>query len=369
MSIPLAGADQTLYWAAGARYEGIVPEISLRHVATADPAELMAGADSEGWLPLGVEPWVAGSWRGVHAAWSLSRYASTVIRRHWILEGGPQGLVEVVAQHNAYLSRFLAPVLNGLVAGITPAPETVSDLASDLDRAVAAADRVRKALADRPRKGLVRPTTLSPVDRDRIVAEFGAESGWTIMSGVDSSADQGPAHRGAARRIGHVWTSGSECLIERTAEGGEDGVGHAHQDRVHVGRYTRDDAADMVLRTVGHRPEGPSDVPVSHFSAEAFTARLHDRTVPLPPEIPDGAVVSSHLDPQDIYRWWTADWSWWSLHRETEQGHPAEGIRVLTVAGFGHYVWDGGGAIRLQPVDGLALYTMVTVLLGRDEQP
>ncbi|WMY77956.1 hypothetical protein [Citricoccus sp. I39-566] len=356
VQIPVAGADQTLYWAQGSRYEGIMPEISLRHVRSADASGLLAGAHSAeaaGGLPLGVEPWVAGAWRGIHSAWSLSRYASTVIWRQWVLDAGPHGLVEVVARHNAYLSRHLISVVNGLVAGIAPAPAAGGDLAGDLDWAVAAAARAREALAEAAPEGLVGPTTLGPVERDRIVAGFASGPGWDIAAGGD-----GATGRGAARRVGRLWTSDTQCLVEHAAPGlGDDGS-------VRLGRYVRDDAADMVLRVVGHRPAGPSDVPVSLLPAEAFSARLHDRTVPLPPDIPEGAVVSRHLDPQDIYRWWTADWSWWTLHRDAGPGQGAEGVRVLTVAGFGHYLWDGGDAIGLRPVDGLALFGVLTDLIG-----
>lgn len=356
--IPLAGAEQTLYWAEGTRYEGIMPQISLRHVGSADPEELLRAGDSPGSLPLGVEPWAAGSWRGIHGAWSLSRYGSTVIRRQWVLDGGPNGLVEVVAQHNAYLSGHLTPVLNGLVAGITPASAAGSDLAADLDWAVDAAERARPALADRGQTGLLRPRSLALAERDRIVADFSAGPGWSITAGQDGAA--AVTGSAAVRRIGNLWTDGAQCLVEHTAAE-PDGAG-----RVQLGRYARDDAADMLLRVVGHRPEGPSDVPVSLLPAAAFAARLHDRTVPLPPEIPEGAVVSSHLGPQEIYRWWTADWSWWTLHREAGTDHgreQTEGIRVLTVAGFGHYLWEGGESIRLQSVDGLTLFGMLFGLL------
>ncbi|MEV4901926.1 hypothetical protein AB0K08_11350 [Citricoccus sp. NPDC055426] len=368
--IPVTGFDQVLYWAEGAHYAGVMPQITLRRVRSADPVEALLQQDGGASLALGVEPWVAGTWRGIHGAWSLSRYASTVIRRRWILDGGDEGQVEVVTQHNAYLSRYLTPVLNGLVAGITPAPAGLGgELAADLDSAVDAAERARARLAGDVPTGLLKPTSLDLAARDRIVAGFGGRPGWQITAGGTrtGAAAVGP--------LGRLWTAGTECLIEQSATGG---LGLAQ-----LGRYRRDDAPDMVLRMVGHRAEGPSDVPVDVLPADAFAARLADPAEPLPAELPEGAVVSSHMDPQDIYRWWTADWSWWTLYREAGAGQPTEGIRVLTVRGFGHYLWDASGAdgadgavgaptggtgsvVRLQSVDGLALFGVLAELIGTD---
>lgn len=383
--IPLAGFDQVLYWAEGAHYEGIMPQVTLRRLPAGDPAVALLGHDDGAGLALGIEPWVAGPWRGIHGAWSRSRYGSRVIRRRWILDdgddgddGGEHGLLEVESLHPAYLSRYLTPVLNGMVAGITPEPAgstRTGDLSADLDGAVDAAADARARLADAgagaPGAGLdgrLTPTSLDRAARDRAVVELGGGPGWQVTAG---------GQRSGAAAVGHLcrlWTAEGECLVERAADGG--------LGLTRVGRHHRDDAADLVLRMVGHRPEGPSDVPVDLWPAEAFAARLADPAEPLPAALPEGAHVSGHMDPQTIYRWWTAPWTWWSLHRAVSgtpdtPGTPVEvrqGIRVLTVPGFGHYLWDAGGedaaagrlgsTVRLQAVDGLALFGVLAELLG-----
>ncbi|GAA1132071.1 hypothetical protein GCM10009670_27130 [Citricoccus alkalitolerans] len=357
VQIPLAGAEQTLFLAEGARYEGIMPQVSLRHVRSTALGDLLTGDVAARWLPLGIEPWTAGAWRGVHVSWSLSRYASTVIRRQWMLDDRQGGLWEVVAETNAYLSHHLSAVLDGMVAGILPAPAAESGLTADLAWSVAAAEEARGRLPAPAADGLVQASAHRGEDRDRIVSGFGAdEPAWIIEAGRDHAATVRP------RLIGRVWTHGAEALVESSAAGPET----AGPETVGLGRYTRDDAADMMLRLVGHRPEGPADVPARLLPAEEFSARLHDPTIPLPTEVPSNAEISQAMDPQDIYRWWTADWSWWSVRRNQD------GLRVLTVEGFGHYLWDGAGGVpgadgsmvRVRPVDGLTLFGALTALVG-----
>src|SRR5699024_2039378 len=43
--IPLAGFDQVLYWAEGAHYEGIMPQVTLRRLPAGDPAVALLGHD------------------------------------------------------------------------------------------------------------------------------------------------------------------------------------------------------------------------------------------------------------------------------------------------------------------------------------
>lgn len=82
------------------------------------------------------------------------------------------------------------------------------------------------------------------------------------------------------------------------------------------------------------------------------------------------------MTPQDIHRWWTADWDWWRLYTEKpledsvgSQIDPV--IRVLRVKGFGHYAWRVAGdrpggqgtMVKLTPLDGLGLFHAVDEVL------
>lgn len=406
IELPFAGYDQGLLLKESSRFAGTLVQLTVRRLGPADDVtDHVSDVTPPTALALGVEPWSAGGWEGVHLAWSYSLFGMTTLRRVWLLGADGGETVEVVSQYNAYMGPRLGPVIDAMVSRLTPAPSRRAGTAehSSLHQAAMVGARLDStAHHDLPDAFHLTTSDL------RWVLRHGAQRG-DLWGQDPQAASRALRESGLADAAHHLTKLGREvadCLIRadgapassrfrmagRVGTQSVTGLLVDLGDSVLVHRslpseqsetsenlavYRRWDAPEAVLRVAGHRPCGPSDVPVNLLPLIEFTRRLADSAEPMPAAIPEGATVSRTLTPQDIHRWWTADWNWWWLVTEEPQNERARdgvihrGIRVLHVHGFGHYEWrvvgDKPGAqgtmVELRPIDGLSLFHAVDEVL------
>lgn len=370
VELPFAGYDQGAVFERGGNYAGNLTQITVRHVADELPAALIEQVTPRGGFALGVEPWVSGTWHGVHVAWIIPRFGSRTIQRTWVLRQDADESVVVTAHCNASLERHLGPMVEGMTSSLTPSPPALRDQAAELEHSARSAAEVLSVVCPAGREPLVAAAAVKPPS-DRAASQVHHVSAaprnrfWVVGSPARRVTDR-------EKHLGQVDLIDDLCLVR---QGGAPAEGLPED--TDLGPFPRDAAAEMVLRLVEHRAAGVSDTPVTLLSSDSFNRRLNDPAEPLSAAIPDAARVSTTMTAQEIHRWWTADWDWWMLYteespEETGAAQPVHrGIRILRVDGFGHYEWrvvgdrpgQQGTMVELTPIDGLSIFHAVDEVL------